>query len=161
MGRVIEILGQPDDFGVDVEIVIRKHHLPHHFPPEVMEQAEAIPQTIAERELEGRRDFRAHGRSSPSTAKPRAISTTPSGWTAWPNGNYALHVHIADVSHYVRPGTPIDVEARLRGTSVYFPDRAVPMLPYELSTDICSLLPARGPAGALGAAGDRPPGRAS
>jgi ribonuclease R len=140
VGRVIEILGRPDDFGVDVEVVIRKHHLPHRFPPEVLEQAQSIPNTIAAPELKGRRDFR------------RMEIVTIDGETArdfddavWverlANGNFALHVHIADVSHYVRHGTPIDAEARLRGTSVYFPDRAVPMLPYELSTDICSLVP--------------------
>jgi ribonuclease R len=140
VGRVIEILGHPDDFGVDVEIVIRKHHLPHRFPPEVVEQAESIPNVIAARDLVGRRDFR-----------PLDIVTID-GETArdfddavWvdrlASGNYQLQVHIADVSHYVRPGTPIDVEARLRGTSVYFPDRAVPMLPFELSTNICSLNP--------------------
>ncbi len=140
VGQVIEILGNPDDFGVDVEIVIRKHHLPHQFPPKVAAQAESIPNVIAARELAGRRDFR-----------PLAVVTID-GETArdfddavWvdnlPNGNFALHVHIADVSHYVRPGSPIDTEARLRGTSVYFPDRAVPMLPFELSTNICSLNP--------------------
>jgi len=140
IGRVIEILGAKDDFGVDVEIMIRKHHLPHEFPPEVIEQARAIPHQIAASELAKRRDFR------------KLEIVTIDGETArdfddavWvetlPNGHYALQVHIADVSHYVLPGTPIDEEALLRGTSVYFPDRAVPMLPVELSTDVCSLRP--------------------
>src|ERR1039457_2237634 len=140
VGRVIEILGHPDDFGVDVETVIRKHHLPNRFPPEVVEQAEAVPSAIAERELEGRRDFRGMDVVTIDGETARDFD-----YAVWvdrlPNGNYALHVHIADVSHYVRPGTPIDAEARLRGTSVYFPDRAVPMLPFELSTNICSLKP--------------------
>jgi ribonuclease R len=140
VGRVIEILGHPDDFGVDVEVVIRKHHLPHRFPPEVVEQAQAIPNTIAARELEGRRDFRNMDIVTIDGETARDFDDAV--WVdRLANGNYALHVHIADVSHYVRPGTPIDSEARLRGTSVYFPDRAVPMLPYELSTDICSLKP--------------------
>ena len=139
-GRVIEILGNPDDFGVDVEIVIRKHHLPHHFPPEVVEQAESIPIVIAARELEGRRDFRQLDIVTIDGETARDFDDAV--WVnRLPNGNFALQVHIADVSHYVRPGTAIDAEARLRGTSVYFPDRAVPMLPFELSTNICSLNP--------------------
>jgi ribonuclease R len=140
VGRVVEILGHPDDFGVDVEIVIRKHHLPHRFPPEVVEQAEAVPGVITRRELEGRRDFRGMGIVTIDGETARDFDDAV--WVdRLANGNYALHVHIADVSHYVRPGTPIDAEARLRGTSVYFPDRAVPMLPFELSTNICSLNP--------------------
>ncbi len=140
MGRVIEILGSPDDFGVDVEIVIRKHHLPHRFPPEVVEQAEAIPGVIAAWELAGRDDFRALDIVTIDGETARDFDDAV--WVdRLANGNYALQVHIADVSHYVRPGTPIDAEARLRGTSVYFPDRAVPMLPFELSTNICSLNP--------------------
>ncbi len=140
-GRVTEILGSPDDFGVDVEIMIRKHHIPHEFPPGVLEQARAVSLEIPPEELARRRDFR------------QMPIVTIDGETArdfddavlvdkLPNGNYALHVHIADVSYYVRPGSPIDREAALRGTSVYFPDRAVPMLPLELSTEICSLKPA-------------------
>jgi ribonuclease R len=140
VGRVIEILGHPDDFGVDVEVVIRKHHLPHRFPPEVIEQAQAIPNGIPAAELEGRRDFR--GLDIVTIDGETARDFDDAVWVdRLPNGNYALHVHIADVSHYVRPGTPIDREALLRGTSVYFPDRAVPMLPYELSTNLCSLVP--------------------
>ncbi|MBS1858384.1 MAG: VacB/RNase II family 3'-5' exoribonuclease [Acidobacteria bacterium] len=140
VGRVVEILGHPDDFGVDVEIVIRKHHLPHQFPPEVLEQAEAIPGAIAAADLAGRRDFR--GMDTVTIDGETARDFDDAVWVdRLANGNYALHVHIADVSHYVRPLTPIDREARMRGTSVYFPDRAVPMLPYELSTGLCSLNP--------------------
>ena len=140
VGRVVEILGRPGDFGVDVEIVIRKHHLPHQFPPEVLEQAQSIPNTISTRELEGRRDFRQMPVVTIDGETARDFDDAV--WVdRLPTGNYSLHVHIADVSHYVRPGTSVDLEARLRGTSVYFPDRAVPMLPYELSTDICSLMP--------------------
>jgi ribonuclease R len=140
VGRVMEILGHPDDFGVDVEIVIRKHHLPHQFPPEVLEQAQNVPSVITAEEIEGRRDFRSMDIVTIDGETARDFDDAV--WVdRLPNGNYALHVHIADVSHYVRPGTPIDAEARLRGTSVYFPDRAVPMLPFELSTNICSLVP--------------------
>ena len=140
VGRVTEILGRPDDFGIDVEIVIRKHHLPHRFPPEVVEQAGRMPQSIGEAELSGRRDFRALPIVTIDGETARDFDDAV--WVdRLPNGNYSLGVHIADVGYYVRPGTPIDLCARERGTSVYFPDRAVPMLPFELSTNICSLVP--------------------
>jgi ribonuclease R len=139
-GRVIEVLGRREDFGVDVEIIIRKYHLPHRFPEEVLAEAAQAPASVPESEAEARRDFR------------HLPIVTIDGETAkdfddavfverLPNGNYVLDVHIADVAHYVRPGTALDREARLRGTSVYFPDRAVPMLPLELSNGICSLNP--------------------
>ncbi|MBZ5629451.1 MAG: RNB domain-containing ribonuclease [Acidobacteriia bacterium] len=139
-GRVVEILGYEDDFGVDVEIVIRKYHLPHRFPTDVLEEAQSFQDIIPARELRGRRDYR------------NLPIVTIDGETARDfddavfvrrlhNGNFELQVHIADVAHYVRAGAALDAEARLRGTSVYFPDRAVPMLPIELSTDICSLRP--------------------
>jgi ribonuclease R len=140
VGRVIEVLGSPDDFGIDVEIVIRKHHLPDRFPPEVVEQAAAVPASIEPAEMAGRRDFRdlpivtIDGETARDFDDAVLVERLP-------NGHFALQVHIADVSHYVKPGTPIDIEARLRGTSVYFPDRAIPMLPFELSTNICSLNP--------------------
>jgi ribonuclease R len=139
-GRVIEILGREDDFGVDVEITIRKLHLPHHFPAAALEEAQDTSAVIPAQEIERRRDFRG------------LPIVTIDGETArdfddavyvhmLANGNFELQVHIADVAQYVTPGSALDQEARLRGTSVYFPDRAVPMLPLELSTDICSLRP--------------------
>jgi ribonuclease R len=139
-GRVIEVLGRPDDFGVDVEIVIRKHHIPHQFPPEVLEQAQSVANIIRQDELKTRRDFRDLDIVTIDGETARDFDDAV--WVErLANGNYALQVHIADVSHYVTPGSPIDAEATLRGTSVYFPDRAVPMLPLELSTEICSLKP--------------------
>jgi ribonuclease R len=139
-GRVIEILGYQDDFGVDVEIIIRKFHLPHRFPPEVVDAARHIDPTIPELEIKKRRDFRdlpivtidgETARDFDDAVLVRRLQ----------DGNFELQVHIADVAHYVTADSLIDQEARLRGTSVYFPDRAVPMLPLELSTDICSLRP--------------------
>lgn len=139
-GRVLEILGFEDDFGVDVEIVIRKYHLPHRFHSQVIEEAQAISNVIAHRELEGRRDFRSFPivTIDGETARDFDDAVTV---RRLPNGSYELQVHIADVAHYVPENSALDEEAVLRGTSVYFPDRAVPMLPVELSTDICSLRP--------------------
>ena len=139
-GRVVEILGYEDDFGVDVEIMIRKHHLPHRFPPAVLAEAQEAEPVISTIETRRRSDFRAlpivtidgeTARDFDDAVLVRHLE----------NENFELHVHIADVAHYVTPDSALDQEARLRGTSVYFPDRAVPMLPLELSTDICSLRP--------------------
>ncbi len=139
-GRVLEILGREDDFGVDVEIMIRKFHLPHHFPAATLEEAQQVSATIPSRELPRRRDFRdlpivtIDGETARDFDDAVLVRMLP-------NNNFELQVHIADVAQYVSPGSALDQEARLRGTSVYFPDRAVPMLPLELSTDICSLRP--------------------
>jgi ribonuclease R len=139
-GRVIEILGRQDDFGVDVEITIRKFHLPHHFPAATLEEARAIPAVIPAQELRHRRDFRTLPivTIDGETARDFDDAVTVRNLA---NGNFELQVHIADVAQYVTPDSALDQEAWLRGTSVYFPDRAVPMLPLELSTDICSLRP--------------------
>ena len=139
-GRVLEVLGREDDFGVDVEITIRKFHLPHHFPAATLEEAQSVPTEIPATELHRRQDFRdlpivtIDGETARDFDDAVLVRMLP-------NNNFELQVHIADVAQYVTPGSALDQEARLRGTSVYFPDRAVPMLPLELSTDICSLRP--------------------
>jgi ribonuclease R len=139
MGRVIEVLGDPDDFGVDVEMMIRKHQLPHVFPDKVLAEARSVAHLDPD-EAASRRDFRSLPIVTIDGETARdfddAVLVTERA-----SGGYKLQVHIADVAEYVRAGTDLDLEARLRGTSVYFPDRAIPMLPQELSTDICSLRP--------------------
>jgi ribonuclease R len=138
-GRVIEVLGRPGEFGVDVEILIRKHHLPHRFSEEVLEQASRVARPVADAERDARRDFRdlpivtIDGETARDFDDAVYVERRASGWH--------LQVHIADVAHYVERNSPLDREARVRGTSVYFPDRAVPMLPEELSNGICSLKP--------------------
>jgi ribonuclease R len=138
LGRVIEVLGHPDDFGVDVEMMIRKHHLPRVFPAQVLAEARRVAH-LDRAEVDRRRDFRGlpivtiDGETARDFDDAVLVEERADG--------YELQVHIADVAEYVRPGSDLDLEARLRGTSVYFPDRAIPMLPQELSTDICSLRP--------------------
>src|ERR1700677_3819514 len=139
-GRVLEILGRPGEMGVDVEIIIRKHHLPHIFPEDVLAQAHAEPQTVSAKQIAGRRDFRELPIVTIDGETARDFDDAVLV-TKLANGHYELQVHIADVAHYVQRGSPLDQEARLRGTSVYFPNRAVPMLPEELSNGICSLNP--------------------
>ncbi|MFY9805579.1 MAG: RNB domain-containing ribonuclease [Candidatus Acidiferrales bacterium] len=139
-GRVLEIIGRPGEIGVDVEIIIRKHHLPHIFPEEVQAEARATHQRVLEADIAGRRDFRdlpivtIDGETARDFDDAVYVATLP-------DGHYQLQVHIADVAHYVKRNSALDREARLRGTSVYFPNRAVPMLPEELSNGICSLNP--------------------
>ncbi|GAA3749967.1 ribonuclease R family protein [Terriglobus aquaticus] len=153
-GRVIEVLGDPNGFGVDVEIVIRKHHLPHVFPAEVLAEAQEAAQwnvaalleeqgsgsTEQGTEAAGRRDFRDEPivTIDGETAKDFDDAVLV---RALDDGTFELQVHIADVAEYVADGTALDLEARLRGNSVYFPDRAIPMLPQELSNGECSLRP--------------------
>ncbi len=139
-GRVIEIVGRPGDLGVDTEIIIRKHHLPHDFSAEVLQESARLARPVSEEDRAGREDFR------------ELPIVTIDGETARDfddavyverreDGGWLLQVHIADVAHYVHPESPLDREGRLRGNSVYFIDRAVPMLPEALSNGMCSLNP--------------------
>ncbi len=139
IGRVIEVLGHPDDFGVDVEMMIRKYQLPRIFPENVLAEARAVAH-LDEEEIAQREDFRELPIVTIDGETARDFDDAVLV-TERDGGGYELQVHIADVAEYVRAATDLDLEARLRGTSVYFPDRAIPMLPQELSTGICSLRP--------------------
>ena len=140
LGRVLEVLGRLDDPGVDTRIVIRKHALSDAHSEGAVEEARRLGGTVRPRDLEGRTDFRPlttvtidgeHARDFDDAITIERL----------PNGHFWLGVHIADVSHYVEEGSALDAEAYDRGTSVYFPERALHMFPAELATGLCSLNP--------------------
>jgi ribonuclease R len=139
-GEIIEILGAPDEAGVDMLSVLRQYNLPLHFPKPVLQEAHEIGNAVHRHELGGRMDCREDPviTIDPDDAKDfdDAICLKREG-----TGQWKLWVHIADVSHYVKPGTALDIEARKRGNSTYLVDRVIPMLPEALSNELCSLKP--------------------
>jgi ribonuclease R len=138
-GRILEILGRIEEKGVDLKVVMAKYELPRQFPQEVEEDAREAPTAVTDADREGRTDFRPWLTVTvdPETARDHddAISLDRTE-----RGHWLLGVHIADVGHYVPEGSALDEEAYLRGTSIYFPETVVPMLPHELSSGICSLV---------------------
>ena len=137
-GKIIEVLGNVNEAGVDMLSLIKEYNLPYEFPENVIKEAESIKEKISKKELENRLDLRNEeiftidGEDAKDLDDAIYVKKLE-------NGNYELGVHIADVSHYVREGSAIDCEAILRGTSIYMLDRVIPMLPQELSNGICSL----------------------
>lgn len=136
-GRIVEILGHINDPGVDILSITKAYGLPEEFPDGVMHQVEKVPDEVSEEAKEGREDLRDWQMVTIDGEDAKdlddAVSLTKEG------DIYKLGVHIADVSHYVTEGSPLDVEAIKRGTSVYLVDRVIPMLPHALSNGICSL----------------------
>lgn len=137
-GRVVVVLGRAGDPGVDILSIINKYKLPADFPAEVMEQVAGIPAQVSDIDLTGRRDLRQVKMVTIDGEDAKDLDDAVS-IEVLPNGNYLLGVHIADVSYYVRPDTPLEEEAYKRATSIYLVDRVIPMLPHKLSNGICSL----------------------
>jgi len=140
LGRIVEVVGNVDEPGVDLLVVVAKHGLPDEFPEDVLAEADAIPSEVSSRALGAREDFRKRPIVTIDGETARDFDDAVEV-EILENGNFLLGVHIADVSHYVRDGSRLDQEAFHRGTSVYFPERAIPMLPERLSNGICSLNP--------------------
>lgn len=137
-GKVIEVLGRIDEAGVDMLSLIKEYKLPYEFPIPVLNEARSINQLIDKKDIPNRVDLRndiiftIDGEDAKDLDDAVSVKKNE-------DGNYVLDVHIADVSYYVKSGSELDKEARLRGTSIYMLDRVIPMLPFELSNGICSL----------------------
>lgn len=140
VGAVTEVIGDADQPGVDIMSAVYAHDVPHQFSDEAMAQANQIEKHISEDEKRGRKDVTDQPLVTIDSIESKDLDDAVVAWKL-PNGNYHLGVHIADVSHYVQPGTPLDRDAYERGTSVYLTDRVIPMLPKRLSNGICSLNP--------------------
>lgn len=139
-GHIVDFLGQPGDNDTEMHAILAEFALPYRFEPEVENAADQISETITGKDLEGRRDFRDVLTFTIDPADAKDFDDAIS-FRKLDNGNFEVGVHIADVTHYVTPGSVVDEEARKRGTSVYLVDRTVPMLPEKLSNKLCSLRP--------------------
>lgn len=139
-GTIVSVIGFIDDPNVETNVIIKKFGLPLVFPPEVEEEVAALPDALSEKDLIGRDDFR---KRNAITIDPRTARDFDDAIDVevLPDGSFQLGVHIADVSHFVPADSAMDIEARCRGTSVYFPDRVLPMLPEKVSNNLCSLNP--------------------
>jgi len=139
-GKVIKVLGKPGDHNTEIHSILAQYGLPYEFPPEVETYANELDTSIQESEIKNRRDMR---KTLTFTIDPKDAKDFDDAlsFEVLENGNYEIGIHIADVSHYVKPGTVLDEEAYERATSVYLVDRVVPMLPEVLSNNACSLRP--------------------
>ena len=139
-GHIVDVLGEPGDNDTEMHAILAEYSLPYRFEQQVADAADAISEQITAEDLKGRRDFRNILTFTIDPADAKDFDDAIS-FIQLENGNYEVGVHIADVTHYVRPGSLVDDEAKNRGTSVYLVDRTVPMLPEKLSNKLCSLRP--------------------
>lgn len=140
IGHVVEIIGHVNDPGVDILSIVYKYNINVDFPDDVKDEVSKLPMQVYQSDLVGRHDLRDEMIFTIDGDDTKDIDDAISV-DRLPNGHYKLGVHIADVSYYVKEGSPLDNEALERGTSVYLVDRVIPMLPHELSNGICSLNP--------------------
>ena len=140
LGRIVDVLGVPGENDTEMHAILAEYQLPYRFEPEVEKAADKIPDAITQKDLAGRRDFRGVTTFTIDPTDAKDFDDALS-YRRLESGHVEVGVHIADVTHYVTPGSVLDKEAFARGTSVYLVDRTIPMLPENLSNKLCSLRP--------------------